>query len=246
VVALENVDLFVAENEFVSFIGPSGCGKSTLLEIIAGLQAPSEGSISIDGRPITGPGADRCVVFQQYALFPWRSVLRNVTFGLEGRGIRRKEQEERAKACLELVGLGGFEQSYTWQLSGGMRQRVAIARALAVDPPIMLMDEPFGALDAITRDLLQDQLLSLRASAKKTIIFVTHSVDEALYLSDRVVLMGIRPGRVIQEFRVELDHSLDRESLRASPKYQELHAKLWSMLSQELVRGAEEPQPSAA
>ena len=198
VVALSDINLSIADDEFVSFVGPSGCGKTTLLRIIAGLDKASSGEVRVDGSLITGPGQKVGMVFQEYSLFPWRSVLSNVAFGLQMRGIPKEERQEIARKYISLVGLSQFEQSFPYELSGGMRQRVAIARALATDPDLLLMDEPFGALDAQTRNHMQCELLDIWETKKKTILFVTHSCDEAVFLSDRVVVLSPRPG-VIRE-----------------------------------------------
>ncbi|HZU66798.1 MAG TPA: ABC transporter ATP-binding protein [Ktedonobacteraceae bacterium] len=213
--ALRPVDIDVAAGEFICLLGPSGCGKSTLLSIIAGLEPASSGSIWADGRKVSGPGTDRVLLFQEAALFPWLDVQRNVEFGLRQAGMSKKERTALARHFIELVHLKGFERSYVHQLSGGMRQRVAIARALAIDPAILLMDEPFGALDALTRDRLHTELESIWAATRKTVLFVTHNVREAVALGDRVLVFSPRPGRIVREFRVDLprprkleDHSL--------------------------------------
>ncbi|QOZ44723.1 ABC transporter ATP-binding protein [Bradyrhizobium sp. CCBAU 53340] len=196
VVALQDVSLSIRAGEFISLLGPSGCGKSTLLYLIGGFLPVVEGSISVDGSDIRGPGPDRGVVFQSFALFPWRTVLQNVTYGLRKQGMSKADAESRAREFIRLVGLNGFEDSFPSQLSGGMKQRAAIARTLAIDPKILLMDEPFGALDAQTRSLMQDELLGIWRRSPKTVIFVTHDVQEAAYLSQRVVVMSARPGRI--------------------------------------------------
>jgi NitT/TauT family transport system ATP-binding protein len=202
--ALRPVDVDVAAGEFVCLLGPSGCGKSTLLSIIAGLESPSDGLVSADGRIVRGPGTDRVLLFQEAALFPWLDVQHNVEFGLRQAGIPAKKRAATAQRFIELVHLKGFERSYVHQLSGGMRQRVAIARALAIDPAILLMDEPFGALDALTRDRLHIELESIWASTRKTVLFVTHNVREAVALGDRVLVFSPRPGRIVHEFRIDL------------------------------------------
>lgn len=235
--ALSDINLSVADGELLSLIGPSGCGKSTLLEILAGLQRATTGEVFVEERRITGPGPDRAVVFQSYALFPWRTVSDNVAFSLEMSGVGKRERREQARNYLDLVGLEGVENHYIWQLSGGMRQRVGLARALACKPSVLLMDEPFGALDAITRDLLQDHLLRIRRELKTTVVFVTHSVDEAIYLSDRIIGMGRLPGRFVHEFVVDLDRANGREHMRADPRYAEIHAAMWEVLSREMARG---------
>ena len=202
--ALRPVEMEIAAGEFVCLLGPSGCGKSTLLSIIAGLESASSGTVLADGRIVRGPGTDRVLLFQEAALFPWLDVQRNVEFGLREASKPAKERIATARRFIELVHLKGFERSYVHQLSGGMRQRVAIARALAIDPAILLMDEPFGALDALTRDRLHAELESIWASTRKTVVFVTHNVREAVALGDRVLVFSPRPGRIVQEFRIDL------------------------------------------
>ena len=196
VLALEDVSLDVREREFVALLGPSGCGKSTLLYLIGGFLPIEIGAIRVEGKPVAGPGPDRGIVFQNFALFPWKSVRDNILYGLERQGMPRGEREQRAQAFIDLVGLKGFEDSYPSQLSGGMKQRTALARTLAFDPEILLMDEPFGALDAQTRSLMQAELLRIWQRTPKTVIFVTHDVQEAVYLADRVAVMSARPGRI--------------------------------------------------
>ena len=204
VVALDCIDLGVRSGEFVCLIGPSGCGKSTLLNLVAGLDQPTTGQVSIDGRPVQGPGTDRVMIFQAAALFPWLNVLENVAFGLRMAGATRHDREELARRYLRMVHLLDFEQTFVHQLSGGMKQRVALARALALDPAVLLMDEPFGALDAQTRDLLHDELQNIWSGTAKTVLFVTHNVREAIVLGDRVVVLSPRPGRIKQEFPIDL------------------------------------------
>jgi NitT/TauT family transport system ATP-binding protein len=196
VLALDDVSLEVRPREFVALLGPSGCGKSTLLYLIGGFLPVERGRILIDGSPVAAPGPDRGIVFQHFALFPWKTVRANVLYGLERAGLPRAEREARAQSFIDLVGLSGFEDAYPSQLSGGMKQRAAIARTLAVDPKILLMDEPFGALDAQTRSLMQAELIAIWQRTPKTVIFVTHDVQEAVYLSDRVAVMSARPGRI--------------------------------------------------
>ena len=202
--ALDNVSLEVKPGEFLCIVGPSGCGKSTLLHLIAGLQPQTSGRILVDGAPVSGPGTDRILIFQELGLFPWLTVGGNVEFGMKMKNVGKAEREEKVQYYLRLVHLLKFRDSYIHQLSGGMRQRVALARALATEPDVLLMDEPFGALDAQTRDLLHDELERLWAETGRTIIFVTHNVREAARLGDRVVLLTFRPGRVKQEFSVNL------------------------------------------
>src|SRR5262244_1675915 len=196
VLALEDVSLSVGTREFVALLGPSGCGKSTLLYLMGGFLPIETGKILIDGRPAAGPGPDRGIVFQHFALFPWKTVIQNVLYGLEKQSLARDERLRRAREFIELVGLAGFEDSYPSQLSGGMKQRAAIARTLAVDPHILLMDEPFGALDAQTRSLMQSELLRIWQRTRKTVIFVTHDVQEAVFLAERIAVMSARPGRI--------------------------------------------------
>jgi NitT/TauT family transport system ATP-binding protein len=202
--ALDHINLQVRAGEFVCIVGPSGCGKSTLLHLIAGLQAPTSGEVLVDGHPVQGPGTDRILIFQEHGLFPWLTVAENVEFGMKMKGVPKAERREKTQHYLRLVHLAKFEKSYIHQLSGGMRQRVAIARALAPEPDVLLMDEPFAALDAQTRDLLHDELERIWSDTGRTIIFVTHNVREAVRLGDRVVLLTFRPGRVKSEFPVNL------------------------------------------
>jgi NitT/TauT family transport system ATP-binding protein len=233
VVALERISLRVAAGEFLCLVGPSGSGKSTLLRVLAGLLPPTAGAVRIEpGRAATPLTA---MVFQEHALLPWRTVLANVAFGLENRGVARAEREARAREMLAMVGLARFAGHYPHQLSGGMKQRVGIARALANDPEVLLMDEPFAALDAQTRTIMQEELLRIWASLGKTVVYVTHSLEEALLLGDRVVLMTARPGRVSQVFPVELGRPRGLE-IRASPAYGVLLEKIWAQLRDEVVR----------
>ncbi|HOB17074.1 MAG TPA: ABC transporter ATP-binding protein [Candidatus Methanoculleus thermohydrogenotrophicum] len=210
--ALESVDLEIQDKEFVCLVGPSGCGKTTLLRIIAGLETATTGSVTVDGDAVTGPDPKRGMVFQEYSLFPWRRVIDNVSFGLEMKGVGKEERRQTADRYIEMVGLSQFRDAYPYELSGGMRQRVAIARALANDPDVLLMDEPFGALDAQTRNRMQKELLCLWKKTEKTIIFVTHSVDEAVYLSDRIVVLSPRPGTVREIIEIPWPRPRDRTS----------------------------------
>src|SRR4051795_6991804 len=196
VLALDDVSLAVGDREFLALLGPSGCGKSTLLYLVGGFLPVEQGAIRVEGRAVDGPGPDRGIVFQHFALFPWKTVMQNVLYGLEKKGLPREERLRVAREFIELVGLAGFEDSYPAQLSGGMKQRAALARTLAIDPSILLMDEPFGALDAQTRHLMQAELLRIWQRTPKTVIFVTHDVQEAVYLADRVAVMSARPGRI--------------------------------------------------
>jgi NitT/TauT family transport system ATP-binding protein len=211
-VALKDVNFTVRQREFISVIGPSGCGKSTLIRIVAGLEEPSSGIVAVDGIPVTGPGADRGMVFQNYTLFPWLTVRKNVLFGPKMKGLRDDKANKAADEWLKLVGLADFAELYPAQLSGGMKQRVAIARALANDPRILLMDEPFGALDAQTRASMQTHLLRIWQAADVTVLFITHDLEEAIYLSDRIVVLGARPGRILEiiEVPVPRPRSLDQ------------------------------------
>lgn len=213
---LRDISMSVDEGEFICFIGPSGCGKTTLLRIIAGLEFPSSGSVLLDGAPIKGPGPERGMVFQEYSLFPWRTVLDNVAFGPEIRGVPKEERYRIAREYLKMVGLERFESRYPHELSGGMKQRVAIARALVNNPKALLMDEPFGALDAQTRNVMQSELLRIWEQERKTIIFVTHSVDEAIYLGDRIIVFSARPGRVKEIIGIDLPRPRKRTSLEVN------------------------------
>jgi NitT/TauT family transport system ATP-binding protein len=229
VLALADIDFEVHDNEFVTVIGPSGCGKTTLLRIIAGLIPYHQGEVSIDSQPVTGPGPERAVVFQNFALMPWADVLGNVTFGLEVRGASKSQSEGRAKELIKLVGLEGFERRLPKELSGGMQQRVGLARALAVNPRILLMDEPFGALDEQTRRLLQEQLLQLWERERKTVVFITHSMEEAVMLGDRVMLMTPRPGKVKEMIEVPLKRPRSRD-VEKSSTFVEIKEYLWENL----------------
>nr|WP_309141318.1 ABC transporter ATP-binding protein [Streptomyces composti] len=234
--ALDGIDLEIAAGEFTVLVGPSGCGKSTLLDLLGGLTRPDGGRILLDGAPVTGPGLDRGIVFQQYALLPWRTAQGNVEFGLEATGVPRRERAERAREFLDLVGLAGFEDRHPHELSGGMRQRVAIARSLAYDPDVLLMDEPFAALDAQTREVLQDELLRIWQRTGKTVVFITHGIDEAVYLGQRVAVMTSRPGRIKQIVRVELGARTDTDDLRSSPEFARHRHEIWSLLHDEVAR----------
>ncbi|WP_454017403.1 ABC transporter ATP-binding protein [Azospirillum sp. Marseille-Q6669] len=230
--ALDGVDLDVEEGEFIAFVGPSGCGKTTLLRIIQGLETATSGEIRIDGKPVTGPGHDRGFVFQQYGLLPWLTAAQNIGFALEAKGIPPNRHSETTERVLATVGLKGFGDRFPHQLSGGMQQRVGIARALAIEPEIMLLDEPFGALDALTREILQNEMLGLTERMGKTILFVTHSVDEAVCLADRVVVMSPRPGRIREIVPIDIPRpraSLG-EALRDTPEYVAKRHQLWTQL----------------
>jgi NitT/TauT family transport system ATP-binding protein len=239
--AIDGVDLEVRPGEFVSLLGPSGCGKSTLLHIVGGFVAADAGTVTCDGVPVTGPGPQRGVVFQQHALFPWRTVLGNVTYGLARRGLGRRQRREVARRYLDMVNLHGVDHLYPRELSGGMQQRVALARTLATDPEVLLMDEPFGALDAQTRVVLQGELLAVWEQTHKTVLFVTHAVEEAIYLSDRVYVMSARPGRVVAELEVPIPRPRDREGILTHPAYAPLHRRIWELLSAQPRPGVTPP-----
>ena len=224
-VALQNVDLDIAPGELFVIVGPSGCGKTTLLRILQGLAAPTRGRILVGGKPVTGPGTDRGFVFQQDALYPWRNVLRNVGFGLELQGVAKAEARVRARAMIDLVGLNGFESHYPHELSGGMRQRVNLARALAIEPAILLMDEPFAALDALTRETMQHELLRIAAAAGTTVIFITHQVDESVFLGDRVAVFATRPGRLQEIIPIDLPRPRP-PGIKQSPEFQSHVARI--------------------
>ena len=232
--ALEATDLEVAENDFITILGPSGCGKSTLLRIVAGLDRPSAGEVQLDGRRIEEPGADRGMVFQSYTLFPWLTVRENVCFGLRERGLPRAEQLDVAQAFIGKVGLVGFEQHYPKQLSGGMQQRTALARALANGPRMLLMDEPFGALDHQTRELMQELLLGIWEAERKTVLFVTHDIDEAVFMANRVVVMSARPGRIKLDRPVPLDYPR-HYSVKTSSPFAALKAQLMEQVRAEVL-----------
>lgn len=232
--ALQDFNLDIREGEFFTILGPSGCGKSTFLNVLAGLAHKTSGSITIDGRPAEGINLHQGVVFQGYALFPWRTVLQNIEMGLEIRKVPKRERKETAEHFLDLVGLSGFAHRYPHELSGGMRQRVAIARALAYSPDLLLMDEPFAALDAQTREILQAELLRIWEAHKKTIVFITHSLDEAIYLSDRIAVMTHRPGRIKSILDVPLARPRPAE-IRHSPQFVQLREQAWDVLRDEVA-----------
>jgi NitT/TauT family transport system ATP-binding protein len=228
--ALERIDLTVKKGEFVTIVGPSGCGKSTFLDILAGLSEPTTGDVFIDGRKVTGPGLDRGIVLQGYALFPWRTVRKNIEYGLEIKKIKKTERKEISDHFIDLVNLKGFENSYPYELSGGMKQRVAIARALACDPEALLMDEPFAAVDAQTREILQEELLRIREKTGKTIIFITHSIEEAVFLADRVVVMETNPGTIKAIIKVDIVRAHRTNLLRNSAEYSHITSLVWNLL----------------
>ncbi len=230
IIAIQNLDFEVLEGELLTILGPSGCGKTTLLNIIAGFEETTAGRVTLHGRPIKEPGADRGVVFQEYALFPWLTVLDNVCYGLREKGLPREEQAARARSYLEAVGLEDFERRYPHELSGGMKQRVSLIRVLANDPQILLMDEPFGSLDAQTRKDLQEELVALWEQSHKTILFVTHNVEEAVYLGDRIVVMTARPGRVKKILEVPLRRPRDE----TAPDFNDLRREATHLVEEEL------------
>ena len=240
VVALEDVTFEVGEREFVSILGPSGSGKTTCLRILAGLTGYDRGSVTVRGKPVTGPGRERAVVFQAFNLFPWKTVLENAEFGLKLQGVPLAERREQARTYLDLVGLGKkFERHYPHQLSGGMQQRVGIARALAANADILLMDEPFASIDAQTRELLQDELLKILDRAQKTVVFVTHSIDEAVYLSDRVLVFRPRPGAVASSFEVDLPKPRWTYRARSDPRFIRIREEAWEALRSGMLAVAE-------
>lgn len=234
--ALEDISLDVRSGEFLALVGPSGCGKSTLLDLLGGLTTPTSGRILLDGRPITGPGRDRGIVFQQYALFPWRTAAENVEFGLDIAGLSATQRREIARHFLDLVGLSGFANRYPHELSGGMKQRVAIARSLAYDPEVLLMDEPFAALDAQTRETLQGELQRIWRATGKTIVFITHGIDEALVLGQRVAVMTSRPGRIKQVINIPETLRSEADDVRSLPEFGHLRHEVWSLLREEVQK----------
>jgi NitT/TauT family transport system ATP-binding protein len=238
IVALENIGFSVQEGEFVVIVGASGCGKTTLLNLVAGFIEPTSGQILQKGNLIEGINPQCGMIFQQYALFPWKTVEENVEFGLKMKRIPKNERKETVRSYIELVGLTGFEKSYPISLSGGMKQRVSIARALANDPKVMLLDEPFAALDAMTRQVLQEQLVNIYEKQKKTIVFITHSIDEALMLSSRIIIMTARPGRIAQDIPNDLPHPRDA-SVQLSASYVELKRLIWDTVQAEVLKSME-------
>ncbi len=245
ITVLAGMDLSIRKGEFITLVGPSGSGKSVLLDIIAGLTDATSGAARIDGEVITRPDQRMAYVFQQYALFPWRTALENVEYALEVRGVGARPRRRIARDFLNLFGLGGFEDRYPAQLSGGMQQRVAIARSLTVDPEVLLMDEPFAALDAQTRDILQTELLRIWERINTTVVFVTHSIDEAVYLADRVVAMTARPGRVKEIIDIDLGRPRDPE-IRNTPEFAALRGRVWGVLRDEVQRAQKDWALAAA
>lgn len=237
-VALQPTSLEVADNDFITILGPSGCGKSTLLRIVAGLDQPSLGEVHLDGAPVEGPGADRGMVFQSYTLFPWLSVRQNICFGLREKGMAAAEQQAVADRFIGEVGLRGFESHYPKQLSGGMQQRVALARALANDPKILLLDEPFGALDNQTRALMQELLLSIWELHRKTVLFVTHDVDEAIFMANRCVVFSARPGRIKNELAIDLPYPR-HYTVKTTPRFSALKAAVTEDIRAESLKAAQ-------
>jgi NitT/TauT family transport system ATP-binding protein len=239
VTALSGFNIDVTQGQFVSIVGPSGCGKSTFLNVLLGLIPPNTGVMSVNGQTVTGPGTDRAMVFQEFGLLPWRTVAHNVELGLELQGVAKGPRRETSQGFIEMVGLTGFENHYPHELSGGMKQRVGLARALASDPDVLLMDEPFAALDAQTRDIMQAELLRIWHEAKKTVLFVTHQIEEAVYLSDQVIVMTKRPGRLKKLFEIDLPRPRDYE-MRVSARFNELKLDIWNELKDELSAGGDE------
>src|SRR5215207_2381787 len=235
--AIEDLDLRVRAGELLVVVGPSGCGKSTLLDLLAGLTRPTSGQLLLDGREVSGPGLDRGIVFQQYALLPWRTAQANVEFGLEAKRVPRAQRRERAREFLALVGLEGFEDRYPHELSGGMKQRVAIARSLAYDPEVLLMDEPFAALDAQTRESLQEELLRIWRATGKTVVFITHGIEEAVFLGQRVVVLTSRPGRIKAVVEIDLPGREDARDIRSHPQFARHRHAIWELLQEEVAQG---------
>jgi NitT/TauT family transport system ATP-binding protein len=232
VLALDDVSVAVEDGEFTAIVGPSGCGKTTLLNIVAGLLPYDEGTVKIDGKRVSGPGIDRAVVFQHSSLLPWRTIVGNIRYGMEmQKRFDEVTMRERAEKFLKMVGLVGFERHYPRELSGGMQQRVNLARALAADPKVLLMDEPFAALDAQTREFMQAELLKIWSQARKTVLFITHQINEAVYLADRVVVMSARPGRVKDVFRIPFDRPRTL-SLKRDPKFLEIEDAIWKLVEE--------------
>jgi ABC-type nitrate/sulfonate/bicarbonate transport system ATPase subunit len=236
--ALQPTSLEVADNDFITVLGPSGCGKSTLLRIVAGLDTPTVGQVLLDGQPVVGPGADRGMVFQSYTLFPWLTVRQNICFGLREKGMPAAEQAEIAARFIKEVGLSGFESHFPKQLSGGMQQRVALARALANDPKILLLDEPFGALDNQTRALMQELLLSIWELHKKTVLFVTHDIDEAIFMANRCAVFSARPGRIKNELKIDLPYPR-HYTVKTTPRFSELKAQVTEDIRVETLRAVQ-------
>ncbi|MCK8475710.1 ABC transporter ATP-binding protein [Microbacterium aurugineum] len=238
-IAIENVDLDVFEGEFITVLGPSGCGKTTFMNVIAGLVAPSTGSVLVDGEEVDGPGPDRAVVFQDYALLPWRSVFDNVKFGLEmQKGLRTADWRAKVQEAIDMVGLKGFESSYPRELSGGMQQRVGLARAFVAEPRILLMDEPLGAVDALTREVMRDEIEKLIEKTGKTVLFITHSIEEAILLGDRIVVFKSHPGAIKEIITTGIERPRSERSVQHDPRFLELRDHLWEALEGEATAAA--------
>lgn len=239
-VAIGGIDLRIENREFVSVVGPSGCGKTTLMRMVAGLERPTDGLVEVGGKKVTRPGPDRAVVFQQFALFPWKTVRENIAFGLRAKGVGKAERDAAVARYLQLMKMEGTEESYPHQLSGGMQQRVAIARSYAIEPSVLLMDEPFGALDAQTRTIMQEELVRLARVSPRTVMFITHSVEEAVYLADRVVVLGRNPGRIREIIPVRETRMADRwedasiDDVMETPSFNHLRGRVWRLLREEM------------
>ncbi|MBL8707468.1 MAG: ABC transporter ATP-binding protein [Rhodospirillales bacterium] len=236
-VALQPTDIEVADNDFITILGPSGCGKSTLLRIVAGLDRPSAGRVMLDGKQVEGPGRDRGMVFQSYTLFPWLTVAQNIAFGPRERGVPKVEQDKLVERYIAQVGLKGFENHFPKMLSGGMQQRTALARALANDPSILLLDEPFGALDNQTRALMQELLLGIWEADRKTVLFVTHDIEEAIFMANRVAVMSARPGRIKTDLRIDLPHPR-HYTIKTTPEFAAYKARLTEEIREESIKAA--------
>ena len=241
--AIDDVSFGVRSREFVAIVGPSGCGKTTCLRMAAGLEFPTAGSVTVGGKPVTGPGPDRSVVFQQFALFPWKTVAENIDFGLRAIGVEAAERRSRVQRYVDLMGLQGYESAFPHQLSGGMQQRVAIARSYALDPAVLLMDEPFGSLDAQTRVVMQEELIKLARASPRTVLFITHAVEEAVYLADRVVVMTRRPGRIAEVVDVAAVRSAERwnrheriEDVMDEASFVHLRTQIWRLLREQQAK----------
>jgi NitT/TauT family transport system ATP-binding protein len=240
--AVDDISLTIAEQEFVAVVGPSGCGKTTLLRMAAGLELPSSGKVRVGGRIVRGPGPDRAVVFQQFALFPWKTVRENIGFGLKCKGVDRRRRDEIALHYLELMGMSGTEDSYPHQLSGGMQQRVAIARSYAIEPEVLLMDEPFGALDAQTRTVMQEELIRLTRANPRTVLFITHSVEEAVFLADRVIVLSRGPGRIAEVIPIRPTREAEEwigkrsEEVMEAPSFGRMRADIWRLLRHQMQK----------
>ncbi|MHB8618105.1 MAG: ABC transporter ATP-binding protein [Chloroflexota bacterium] len=234
--AIDRLSLDIDEGQFVSIVGPSGCGKTTFLKIVDGLIAPTGGRLTLDGKLICGPGRERALVFQDASLFPWFTVQRNVGYGLECQGVQASETHERVQKFIEMAGLKGFETSFPYELSGGMQQRANLARALSVDPELLLMDEPFAALDAQTREIMQEELLNIWRQTGKTVLFITHQINEAIYLSDRVIVLGARPGRLIADLPIDLPRPRPL-AVKRQARFLEIEDRIWNLIEGEVKRG---------